>query len=330
MTGWLVRSGACLVAALAAPGLAPAGDASAGAGVTEINHVRATAGGVTPADGEGYPVTLAVPGSYRLTGPLSVADPNASAIEITADDVTIDLNGFLVSGPISCTGSGAGVSCMGNGAGTGIVASSHEGVVIQNGAISGFGGGGISLAPVESCRLAGLNVVANGSHGIQLGGSCQIEGLIVDANRGVGFFVATNDGGLESPIDDVVVRESVISQNFLEGVFTTSSTGRDRFSLVRSTVWANGLVGVELRSEGDVLDSAILGNPGGGIRIGINSSDPDSGLVRGNAVQGNGFGFQLDPAHVGYVHNNFDVNAGASSGGVQLGPNVCGGDTTCP
>jgi hypothetical protein len=222
------------------------------------------------------------------------------------------------------------VSCTGNGSGSGIVGSSLEGVVIQDGAISGFGAGGITLTPVESCRLAGLNVVANGGNGIRLGGSCQIEGLIVDANRGAGIFIATNDVGTESPIDDVVVRESVISQNSLEGVFTTSSTGRDRFSLVRSTVWANGFVGLDLRTEGDVLDSAILGNATGGIRIGVNSSDPDSGLVRGNAVRSNGFGFQFDPDHVGYTHNNFDANTSASSGGMPLGPNVCGGDFTCP
>jgi hypothetical protein len=317
---------ACFFAAVLLAG----GDALAGAGVVEINDARALAGGITTSDVAGYPVTLGTPGSYRLTGPLSVTDANQSAIEIASHDVTLDLNGFVISGPVSCTGSGLGVTCTGSGTGVGITGSSREGIVIGNGTITGFGSGGIDLVPVESCRLARLNVVANRGNGIRLGGSCAIEGVIVDANRGAGIFVVTNDVGLESPIDDVVVRESVLSQNLLEGVFTTSSAGRDRFSLVRSTVWANGLTGLDLRTEGDVIDSAILANPGGGIRLGVNSADPDSGLVRGNAVSGNGFGFQFDPNHVGYTHNNFDANTNPSSGGVPTGPNVCGGDMTCP
>ena len=52
--------------------------------------------------------------------------------------------------------------------------------------------------------------------------------------------------------------------------------------------------------------------------------------VRGNAVRGNAFGFLFDASHVGYTHNNFDANPGPSSGGVQIGPNVCGGDLVCP
>jgi len=320
----LIR-GACLAAMLLA-----AGDALAGAGVIEINAARAAAGGVTPADEAGFPVTLSLPGSYRLTGTLPVGNANLSAIEITSNDVTLDLNGFLLLGPVFCEGSGSGVSCTSSGSGAGILALSREGIVIQNGTITGFGSGGIVLTPVESCRLASLNVVRNGSHGMLLGGSCEIEGVIVDENRGAGIFVSTNDSGLESPIDDVVVRESVLSHNLAEGVFTTSSSGRDRFSLARSTVWGNGLAGLDLRTEGDVLDSAILANQGGGIRLGVNSLDPDSGLVRGNAVRGNAFGFLFDASHVGYTHNNFDANAGASSGGVQIGPNVCGGDTVCP
>jgi len=317
---------ACLLTSL----LLAAGDALAGAGVIEINQARALAGGVTEEDTPGYPVTIGSPGSYRLTGPLDVADPNLSAIEITGNDVTLDLNGFVISGPIACQGSGSAVSCNGSGSGAGVFAFSREGIAIENGTVTGFGSGGILLPTVESCRLARINAVANRGAGIHLGGSCEVDGVIVNGNRGAGIFVSTSDAGLESPIDDVVVRESVLSRNLVEGVFTTSSSGRDRFSLVRSTVWANGLAGLDLRTEGDVLDSAILGNGGGGIRLGANSADPDSGLVRGNAVQGNAFGFLFDPNHVGYTHNNFGVNAGASSGGVPIGPNACGGDTVCP
>ncbi len=48
-------------------------------GVIEINQPRALAGGVTATDGAGFPVTLDHPGSYRLTGNLTVDEPGATA-----------------------------------------------------------------------------------------------------------------------------------------------------------------------------------------------------------------------------------------------------------
>ena len=74
-------------------------------GVIEINQARAIAGGVTPGDTPGFPVTISAAGSYRLTGNLTVPALNTTAISITANYVTLDLGGFLVSGPNTCFGS---------------------------------------------------------------------------------------------------------------------------------------------------------------------------------------------------------------------------------
>src|SRR5438270_1570559 len=73
-------------------------------GVVLIDQNRALAGNVTPGDAPGFPVTISVPGSYRLSGNLMVPDAHTSAISITADHVTIDLNGFSIIGPTVCTG----------------------------------------------------------------------------------------------------------------------------------------------------------------------------------------------------------------------------------
>src|SRR5262249_14150677 len=75
-------------------------------GVIEINHARALAGGVTPGDGAGYPVTLSQPGSYRLTGSLS-APAGTDAISITAARVSLDLNGFRIGSTSGAGGSDA-------------------------------------------------------------------------------------------------------------------------------------------------------------------------------------------------------------------------------
>lgn len=90
--GWAALS---LAALLTAP-------ASAADGIIEINHAKALAGGVSAGDTPGYPVTVSASGSYLLTGNLT-APANTNAIGVSADEVTLDLNGFLIQGPVSCT-----------------------------------------------------------------------------------------------------------------------------------------------------------------------------------------------------------------------------------
>src|SRR5712692_4005736 len=82
-------------------------------GVVLIDQNRALAGGVTPGDAPGFPVTISVPGSYRLSGNLTVPDANTTAIQVTADNVTLDLNGFSIIGPTVCVGT----SCSPTGTG---------------------------------------------------------------------------------------------------------------------------------------------------------------------------------------------------------------------
>jgi hypothetical protein len=309
-------------------GLLAAGSALGADGAIEINQARALAGGITLGDTPGYPVTLSLPGEYVLTGDLSVANLNQSAIDVTSDDVTIDLRGFGLFGSANCNGTG---TCT-PGSGVGVLVIQREGVVIRSGTVHGFPGGGLYLFRVDGCQVENVTVTLNGSRGIEVGGSCVFSGVIVDRNQLAGIFHNTDDPvAADSPIDDVVTRESVISRNGQEGVFGLPGTGRERFSLVRSAVFSNGLFGIDLRTEGFVRDCAIFGNTGGGIRIGVNSLQADSGLLRGNAVRSNGGpGFILDPGHVGYTQNVFSGNTGASTGGVQMGTNVCEGDLICP
>src|SRR5436190_10630805 len=87
-------------------------------GIVLIDQNRALAGGVTPGDAPGFPVTISLAGSYRLSGNLTVPDANTTAINITADNVTIDLNGFSIIGPVVCTPIGTPVtSCSPSGSG---------------------------------------------------------------------------------------------------------------------------------------------------------------------------------------------------------------------
>ena len=64
-------------------------------GVTEINQASVEAAG-------GFPYVISEPGSYTLSGNLTVPDENTNAIEVEAPDVTVDLNGFAIIGPVKC------------------------------------------------------------------------------------------------------------------------------------------------------------------------------------------------------------------------------------
>src|SRR5262245_56442078 len=111
-------------------------------GVIEINQVAVFAGGITPGDTPGFPATLSQAGSYRLTGNLDVTkmqngnpqpnSENVTAILVAADDVQIDLNGFAIIGPVTCSGNPT--TCTpSSGTGSGIEDQGVHRVTVRNG-----------------------------------------------------------------------------------------------------------------------------------------------------------------------------------------------------
>ena len=137
------RRTAC-IAAIAACGVLSAKD-------TEVMLIdqKAAASGATPGDAPGFPVTIAQPGSYRLISNLVVPDGGTTAIEITADNVTLDLNGFAIKGPNVCTPNPTRCTISG-GAGIGVkavhpTAASPANVRVMNGTVTGMGGHGIRM-----------------------------------------------------------------------------------------------------------------------------------------------------------------------------------------
>ena len=188
-------------------------------GVIEINQARATAGNITPGDAPGFPVFINVPGSYRLTSNLSVA-AGFNAIIVNVDDVTIDLNGFNISG-----GGGAIADGVGFGA--------QQNAEVRNGTIRGFSRYGVFASGFSNgISLIGLRLIGNAISGAELqglgnlvdrctarnnlgvgiralGGSLVINsvargntgvGLYLDQNGGYGSNVLTgNNGGDANP-----------------------------------------------------------------------------------------------------------------------------------
>ncbi|MES2956878.1 MAG: right-handed parallel beta-helix repeat-containing protein [Pseudomonadota bacterium] len=203
-----------LLCSVAAPTFAgPPGGSNTGgsAGVVLIDQAKAESGGVTPGDVAGFPVTISQPGNYRLAGPLTVSDANVSAIVIASDNVTLDLNGYTLQGPVSCTGLGAQKSCAPLGVGDGIQAVGRSGIALHGGRVRGFAFG-VQIGARNA--VEGVFVSHNSKHGISAAGDSRIHGNSVFNNGWSGIFaigslitnntvtdnrvhgIATDDGGL--------------------------------------------------------------------------------------------------------------------------------------
>jgi parallel beta-helix repeat protein len=152
-------------------------------GVVLISQVQALAGNVTPGDAPGFPVTISVLGSYRLSGNLTVPDANSVAILITADNVSLDLNGFSIIGPTVCTGTPAVTSCTPTGSGIG-VQSSKSSISVFNGSIRGMGDAGIAIDGAGAI-IDRVTAFSNGNAGFELHGG-RLTGNTATSNR-VGF-----------------------------------------------------------------------------------------------------------------------------------------------
>ncbi len=145
-----------------------AAEAHAVDGVIEINQAKAMAGGVTPGDAPGFPVNLSVGGSYRLTSNLNVAAGGdgsaedrygivASPVSGLEEEFDIDLNGFSLIGPVTCT-FGVGPVCSPNSSGSGIGISGNGGFRVHDGAVIGFGGDCVWTDRLSGAQIRNLQV----------------------------------------------------------------------------------------------------------------------------------------------------------------------------
>lgn len=188
-----------------------------------IDQGKAQAGNVTPGDAPAFPVTLSVPGSYKLTGNL-VVPSGVSGIEISADGVTLDLNGFTISSSGFCTRdiSTYGVSCSAEHGLYGIlVTRSLVTTVIRNGTVQGFAAGVlVDRGIVESL------VVKHNAEGLLFGGlyaASRATGIVAELN-GTGVYMssgmiersvatANTTGFFGSSVNNVAVVESQAAFN---------------------------------------------------------------------------------------------------------------------
>lgn len=128
---------------------------------------------ITAAD---LPLTISSPGSFYLGDSIATA---GAGIIIDSGDVTIDLNGFSLTG-----GAGDGVSVA-------ISAPPHRNITIRSGSVTGWSQDGVDAGNAIGCRAIDVQVTLNGAVGIQLGDLGSVENCIASENGGVGILAGS-------------------------------------------------------------------------------------------------------------------------------------------
>lgn len=181
----------------------------------EINQLCVASGCFT-GDDPGWPVEITEPGSYRLTSNLNVgsfSDP-VDGIQIFSSDVTLDLGGFTIGGPVVCIGDEP--VCFTSNSKHGIRSIGQPNPILRNakifnGSVQGFDIECIDLAGIRNFEISDLRISDCGSRGIR---ALSPSGVIDRVH-------ITNTGDA--------------------GIFTNS-----RNKVTRSTFYNTGNVGVDL------------------------------------------------------------------------------------
>lgn len=262
----------------------------------------------TPGDDDYSPSVYKItqPGSYYLTGDV-IGESGKHGIEITAQDVTLDLNGFTVRG---VPGSLSGI----------VHTAQSRAVRVRNGFVEGWGSRGVMIAQglvngtnavedltVRDCGSFGIELMGtavrciaanngnigfylsgegvvrdclatgNGSQGYHLFGRFVVEGCVATLNEGEGFFAA--NGACH-------IRGCTAAHNAESGIYVAGSGSIIEGNLCRGngTAIPDGAGIYVLNSISDVrVDSNHVTQNDYGIRVEGSSSFIIRNTARANA-----------------------------------------------
>lgn len=257
------------------------------------------------------PFTILQKGSYYLTTNLT-GITNLHGIEIAADDVTLDLNGFSL---IGAPGSLKGVQ----------VVSGRKNITIQNGSVRAWGGDGIGINDTSVASLQVLGVRAsnngqtgirtasggavrdcvareNGLHGIHVEDSTAIErcSALMNASNGIVAYVQCriencladgNSGNGINVFGASTVRRCDASQNGFDGIRVANGC-----SVLDNRSSENGTAGDGAGVHAVGVHNRIEANHATGNDTGIAVDSSNGNLVIRNSAVGNGTDFDLPPA----------------------------------
>jgi hypothetical protein len=203
------------------------------------------------------PYTINASGYYYLTGNLTSI--GSSGITVNADNVTLDLMGFTLSGPP-------------NGLAEGITITTNN-VEVRNGTITRWFNGIYYSNGGNHCRAIGVRAVGN-RNGINLGYDSLIKGCTASPgsdNKGTGLRVAT--GAISgctvmdfSPNDSSDAQIYVLyggraSDNLVLNCGSTGIRGQASTTVTRNAV-INCKKGIDMGGGGSLVANSVVANSG--------------------------------------------------------------------
>ena len=283
-------------------------------GAFEINQA-CVATGCFPGDTAGLPVTISNEGSYVLTSNIEILNGLDNGIQISVENVSVDMNGFMIRGTNSCPGNGVIGGCTFDGGGNGIAVTTTTigNISIKNGFISGMGNAGIILG--INSKVENITLDNNYLVGISVSQGSLISDCISTFNGWWGFkgenASIKNSSVLHNGQWGLLISKSTISNVMskynragLFGAFNTI-TESDMSNNTEVGIWANG--------GNKVMNSYFRENAG----VGLNPiSNITPLLMDGNTLSLNNGG-------------NENSQIGGVGTFIEVGVNFCGTDTVC-
>lgn len=250
------------------------------------------------------PIVINAGGSYYL-GEDILAFHGNHGIEITASDVSIDLNGFKIEGNIE-VGSLDGIH----------VGAGLKNVTVRNGTVKLFFGKGIEAGTCSNLRVEAVRLVGNGGGGLAAGLAAMVLDCVASGNQGDGFnlkqrslikgCIAESNGGDGIELDDAnQARENNCSDNEGNGILVTGSsnfvTGNSVLGSSKNGIHCVGF------GRGNRIDSnSVTYN----LEIGIHVEGSDNQVTRNLSLGNSVAHYLIDPANASGAISNSPAAAG--------------------
>jgi hypothetical protein len=239
-------------------------------GTTLINQAVITSSG-------GFPYTISSPGSYKLSGNLVAG---THGLIIAADNVTLNFNGFTITGP-------------GNSSSTGIqINGTRSGVAIRNGVMKSWQEGITVGTYCASCTFedlrlsdvrSGLLVIAGSGvlvDHVVVGGADPALGFCILSNAGASIISAATVAGCSGGIkvstgasvkgnnisetaqgiqagDGALVSENVLTGSFFSGALSVGAGSTVNDNIIRSNGAA--LYGISASCPSRIVGNTVTG-----------------------------------------------------------------------
>ncbi len=209
--------------------------------------------------------TITKSGSYVVNKNLQATTKTAgNCIVIDADFVTLDLNGFTLTGLEDGTGSGV----WGNN-------TFHQGIVVRNGMITGFSDG-INFFLGRDFTIEKIRAFGNNRWGMRIPDRSTVTGNTVAVNGSEGIIV----------FQEGTVTGNIAIDNGGHGISVSNSS-----TVSGNTASDNGGDGIHVRSKSSVTGNTAYSNGSDGLWIGCPSN-----IIGNTAVNNIDQNMKLDAA----------------------------------